>query len=354
MSCFRRNLVSLMVFLSGAISVLAGEASDEPLALGMYTWVGDQVPKTLDPDVFPYLFVYGIDGLTTEEAVAHYLDRAVGFRVIFSLKDKFQDSRWFSIPNYCRDRQEEVQLISCMAGALEDKSGIHGWYLVDEPTLTMKKARFRRILDASKALSRKSSKPVFVEDIPRSVGWDTLALAGDILMTSAYPGTRGNFFSAFTVFRDLKARYPDKKIWAVLQAFDNGHYRKRLPHHRAPSMEEMRVLGHLAVSAGVDGVVFFSLRDLARRPDSTTFHAMNALGRELAAYHRNLIGLSVRFETDPEKRILLGYSGNRLLLRIDAGQVESAKGEDLKKGAQRTPSLGIWKHELLSHPERVR
>lgn len=347
MSCFRRNLVSLMVFLSGAISVLAGEASDEPLALGMYTWVGDQVPKTLDPDVFPYLFVYGIDGLTTEEAVAHYLDRAVGFRVIFSLKDKFQDSRWFSIPNYCRDRQEEVQLISCMAGALEDKSGIHGWYLVDEPTLTMKKARFRRILDASKALSRKSSKPVFVEDIPKSASWDTLALAGDVLMTSAYPGTRGNYFAAYTLFRDMKARHPDKKVWAVLQAFDNGHYRKRMPHHRAPTMDELSVLSHLVVAAGVDGVVFFSLRDLERRPDTTTFRDMNELGRDLILLHERLADSPIRIETDPEARVLNAYSGKERVLRINAKPARSTPRASGESG-EAEPSMSVWKHESLS------
>lgn len=333
--------------LIGALS-FASLARGE-LALGFYTWAGDEIPRALDAEVFPYLIPYGIDGLYKKGGVPAYLRKQSDFKILFSLKDAFRDSRWYADPPGCSSHKEDARVIACLVEKLDTLPGIAGWYLADEPTHTMKRGRFQRIFAASREVAKISSKPIFVEDIPRSESWESLARSADVLMTSSYPVPRGDYLEAYHIFRNLREKIRGKKVWAVIQAFDPGDYKNRMAYHRPPTLAELRILSHLAVAAGVDGIIYFSLRDISKNGEEFLAGPMRDLGKELQEFYRRVRAEKPEIVVQEEEKLVRGLKQGRVSFVINASRENRPYPRPPGKTQGELAPLKIWKAGEIRH-----
>jgi hypothetical protein len=313
-----RIILILFFFI---FSIVVGTArADEPI-LGFYAFPDKSYIDMIANTPFKYLMPYGTDG--KEEAfLEDYLNHAKmkGIKIIFSLKDIYKESKWYPKTHWC-PTDKESELVSCIVERFKDYESVCGWYISDEPTDTVGLRNKEKIKTNAEAIKRSSSKPIFAEDYPLPKGklWDYISGFSDILMTTSYPVPDRDIGETYGILKELSSKYENPVI-AVVQAFGKYQY----PYHkrdevsgRPPIIEEIKVMSYLALMGRAKGILYYSLFDIKKLPNSDTLMASL---KKLAGELKENYGIIASEEKVPDKYILKKEAGIFAKLTRRAGR----------------------------------
>ena len=305
---------------------VTGATAADRLPVGFFTWFGDTVPESLDASAFPVLVPYGCEGAPSEESVRAYLGRNGRFRIIFTLKDVYKGARWFPGPGICGTSDPDA-MAKCLVEKFDSARNVIGWYAVDEPSLTMGRdapARIRRRAGLIEGVSR---KPVFVEDLPESPHWEAIGDPARIHLTSAYSVPEGEPMQAYHATAKIRTR-TGGKVWTILQAYAKHAYSPKLDarRYRYPTLAEIRAMSFLALSAGAEGILFFSLRDAMKHPDAGFLPGLDSLSRELQGAYPMVRALASKGAAISGTAVVLtgAHGGRNHLVAVNASPTETA------------------------------
>jgi len=172
-------------------------------------------------------------------------------------------------PAFLKSREDEEPCIRKVVNELKDHPALLAWYVNDE----MSEDWIPR-LDARRQLVREldPGHPTWgviyqVESSHRYLN------TCDVLGTDPYPvGSGADLDMPLRYSRTTVGNvFGSRGVWQVPQAFDWGICNKTLKHPRFPTRDEMRSMAWQCVSAGANGLVFYSFSAMhTMRPGDTT------------------------------------------------------------------------------------
>lgn len=263
----------LVVFL-GANLFVSKLRADEPI-IGFYAFPKKEYIDKISDTQIKYLIPYGTDGIKDENYLKEFLSYAEkkGIKIIFSLKDSYLNSKWYPKISWC-PTDDESKLVKCIVEKFNNYNSVYGWYLADEPTYTIGNKNIIKLDRNYRAVKEISHKPIFIEDLPlpRGILWDKLSDISDILMTGSYPVPEKPLTEVYDVIKSLYTKYK-KPIIAVIQThgkYQYPFYKRDENTGRPPTYDEIRVMSYLSLLAGAKGIIYYSLFDVEKLPDSET------------------------------------------------------------------------------------
>jgi hypothetical protein len=267
MTALRAAGLTLLV-LAALLVPPARAAGAEELLLGFYASTDQGSLDAAAGTPIDHLIPYGIEGLP-EARIKAFLDGAASRKltIIFSLKDAFKESKWYPTIDWC-PTQDEAALVACITKKFAGHEAVGGWYLADEPTNLLGRFKGGKLRANAAMIRANSAKPIFAEEValPRGKHWDILDEIADMLLVTAYPVPDRPLADAFERVAALRARQR-KPVVAVLQAFDKNNvpfFKAKGVAGRPPLAEEERVMSYLALLAGAQGIVYYSVPQLKK------------------------------------------------------------------------------------------
>lgn len=266
MALIGRLLFSLF-FLFIAKNIFAGE-----LMLGLYAFPDKHFIDLISNSELRYLIVYGTDGVKNENYLKDFLDYAnnKNIKIIFSLKDCYKTSKWYPKISWC-DTSNEVELAKCILRKFGDHPSIIGFYLADDASDTIGKRNLGTLKQHAKNVKEITKKPVFVHDypLPRGKMWDEFMEIADYFIIGIYPIPEENPERVYEVIKDITAQY-SKPVIALIQAhgkYQYPFYKRNKISGRPPTFEEIKIMSSFGISAGAQGIIYYSLFDIEKLPD---------------------------------------------------------------------------------------
>lgn len=240
---------------------------------------------------FNTIMCYGINVGGTN-AVREYLDYAAGkgVKIIYSIKDVYEGTRWFHQP--VLGWRGEENIVRNVVQTFRAHPALLAWYLNDELPLTM-----RDRLEARQRLVQQLD--------PNHPTWAVLYQVGDlfgylntadVLGTDPYPIPDKPVTMASDWTRMSSAVSDGKRpLWMVPQAFDWASYRKDPAKGRAPTLDEERVMTYLCLIHGAHGLIYYTYADLLRDPKigfEQRWADMLVVGREIKQLEPALLSIT--------------------------------------------------------------
>jgi hypothetical protein len=140
------------------------------------------------------------------------------------------------------------------------------------------------------------------------------------------------------VLRDAKGAAAgaggSRALWHVPQISDKGTYGPNLRKSRAPTLEEMRAMSWMCITAGANGLVYYSFFDLIRAEDVEPFAPRWADITTMAQEIKDLEPVLLSIEPTPQPTQvrdadgtvgwrLYGYQGQTYLVTVNSATVPS-------------------------------
>lgn len=240
---------------------------------------------------FNTIMCYGINVGGTN-TVREYLDYAAGkgVKIIYSIKDVYEGTRWFHQP--VLGWRGEENIVCNVVQTFRAHPALLAWYLNDELPLTM-----RDRLEARQRLVQQLD--------PNHPTWAVLYQVGDlfgylntadVLGTDPYPIPDKPVTMASDWTRMSSAASDGKRpLWMVPQAFDWASYRKDPAKGRAPTLDEERVMTYLCLIHGAHGLIYYTYADLLRDPKigfEQRWADMLVVGREIKQLEPALLSIT--------------------------------------------------------------
>jgi hypothetical protein len=277
--------------LLAAVCIAAGPAPGAAagdLLLGFYGSADAASLAAAAGTPLDHLIPYGIEGLD-EARIRAFLDEAAAKKVsvVFSVKDAFRESKWYPAIDWC-PTAEEAPLVACIAKKFGGHPAVGGWYLADEPTNLLGRFKGDKLRANAAAIRANSDKPILAEEValPRGKHWELLDEVADLLLVTAYPVPDRPLADAYTRVAELHAGRR-KPVVAVVQVFDKANvpfFREKGIAGRPPLAAEVRAMSYLALLAGAEGIVYYSIPQLRKIPDwQQRLSALAGIAAELRA-----------------------------------------------------------------------
>ncbi len=258
------NIFVLICFIHNAFS--------DELMLGFYSFPDKKYIDKISGSSFKYLVPYGTDGMD-EHKLKEFLDYAQqkDIKIIFSLKDCYKSSKWYPLIRWC-PVEDENELVKCILARYGNHPAIFGFYLADDATDTIGNRNLAIIKRNSLSIKKITKKPVFVNDypLPRGKLWQEFYQYTDYFIVGVYPIPEDKPEKIFDVVKDLYTKF-NKPIIALIQAhgkYQYPFYKRDEITGRPPTYEELRTMSYLALEAGAEGLIYYSLFDILTLPDS--------------------------------------------------------------------------------------
>jgi len=187
------------------------------------------------------------DANDTDDNAEAYLDMArdLGFMVMMGLRR-----------DWCRGPELNAAAVERRVARLRDHPALLCWTLWDEPDSNARNVpRVQAVYDiVSRTDPYHPAMPVFM-----SGGGRPFRDAADINLLDCYPGA-GNAGVLPSVFQRSRAAIPDKPLWYVAQAYQQGD--------KLPSEQDMRLYWQHALKAHAKAIFWYSYGGDARGWDS--------------------------------------------------------------------------------------
>ncbi|HIE52811.1 MAG TPA: hypothetical protein EYP85_13740 [Armatimonadetes bacterium] len=235
--------------------------------LGLYCAhrpASDQALPRLDEiaaSPFNCLMNYGINSGSLEEIRA-YLDAVHqrGLKIIYSLKDFYEGTRWY--PKQVGPFEGEEEMTRGVVTTFKDHPALLAWYLNDELPRTMH-SRLAARYDLVRRLDPDHPTWIVLYQVNELEYYlDTT----DVLGTDPYPIPRMPISRvADWTRRTVRAVRGRRAVWMVPQLHNWWVYYHR-DDLRPPTREEIRNMAFQCLVNGANGLIFYSFFDLKRDP----------------------------------------------------------------------------------------
>jgi len=296
----------------------------EELFLGFYSFGKKEFIDKVSGTYLNNLMPYGSDGWE-KEVIKDFLDYAEskGVNIIFSVKDCYKQSKWYPKVKWTSTEKPE-DIVGAIAENFSTHKAICAWYISDEPMWHIGIGNKEQIRKNCEAIKKYSDRPIIVCDVPSSTLWDDLSKWCDILAPDIYPVPKGKVKNVYEEISKLKKRYKNN-VYGVLQVHGAYQYSKEYDEitGRAPTYEEIRVMSYLALLAGADGILYYSIFDLLKQPDGDKkLEFLKDLAVELRENYRIIKGDISKLKIEIKKAddiiyILRRYKGDDYIIFVN-------------------------------------
>lgn len=312
----------------------------EELILGFYSFSKKDYMDKVSGSFLNLLMPYGLEG-KEEKDIEEYLNYALSkdVKIIFSVKDCYKTSKWYPKVNWANtDKPEEY--VAKIAERFGKHPAVFGWYIADEPTWSVGIGNKNQIKLNCDSIRKFSDKPIIVCEVPGMKLYDDLSKWCDILAPDIYPVPGGKILKVYEDINELKKKYKNSKIWAVLQVHGAYQYNKEYDEitGRPPTYEEIKAMSYLALIGGAEGILYYSIFDLLKQNDGEKkLEFLKELAEELKKSYKIIASKDSKIKIEEVKKerviyIVKNYQNENYIICVNIAGIPNEFKFKVKDG----------------------